>query len=106
MNTYTVCFFGHREIDDFLYAEEKIYELVSNLIRTKEYVEFLVGRNGDFDQIVSSVIHKAKRNIFDANSSLTLVLPYLTAEYTDNEKSFGEYYDTVEITDTSDTHAI
>lgn len=31
------------------------------------------------------------------NSSLVLVLPYMTAEYRNNEQSFHEYYDEIEI---------
>lgn len=58
---------------------------------------FLVGRDGDFDQIVSSTILRVKKHVFDANSSLIWVLPYETAEYRNNIASFGEYYDEVEI---------
>jgi len=97
MDIFTVCFFGHREIDNFKLVEEKVYEIVGNLIRSKEYVDFLVGRNGEFDQIVSSCVIRAKRNIFDANSSLVLILPYPTADYLNNEKYYDDYYDSIEI---------
>ena len=63
----------------------------------KEYVEFLVGRDGEFDQLVSSTIRRCKRNTRDDNSALVLVLPYATAEYRNNEQSFHEYYDEIEI---------
>ena len=63
----------------------------------KEYVEFLVGRNGEFDQLVSSTVRRVKRNFRDDNSALVLVLPYLTAEYENNHQSFHEYYDEIEI---------
>ena len=45
MDTYTVCFFGHREIDNPLEVEEQLYDIVLHLLESKEYVEFLVGRN-------------------------------------------------------------
>ena len=51
------------------------FESISN-----EYIEFLVGRDGEFDQLVSSTIRRCKRTIRDDNSSLVLVLPYMTAE--------------------------
>ncbi len=40
------------------------------------HVEFLVGRNGEFDQLVSSTVRRVKRNFRDDNSALVLVLPY------------------------------
>ena len=104
MDMFTVCFFGHREIENFTFVEDKIYELVGNLIRTKEYVDFIVGRNGEFDQIVSSCVIRAKKNIFEANSSLVLVLPYPTADYLNNVGYYKDYYDEIEIVDDNDTH--
>ena len=97
MDTYTVCFFGHREIDNPLEVEEQLYDIVLHLLESKEYVEFLVGRNGEFDQLVSSTVRRVKRNFRDDNSALVLVLPYLSAEYEKNEEAFQEYYDEVEI---------
>ena len=90
MDTYTVCFFGHREIDNPLEVEEQLYDIVLHLLESKEYVEFLVGRNGEFDQLVSSTVRRVKRNFRDDNSALMLVLPYLTAEYENNHQSFHE----------------
>jgi len=60
-------------------------------------VDFLVGRNGEFDQFVSSAVRRANNDIDNANSSLILVLPYMTAEYANNKESFEKYYDEVEI---------
>lgn len=97
VDTYTVCFFGHREIDNPLEVEEQLYDIVLHLLESKEYVEFLVGRNGEFDQLVSSTVRRVKRNYRDDNSALMLVLPYLTAEYENNHQSFHEYYDEIEI---------
>ena len=37
------------------------------------------------------------RSVRDDNSALVLVLPYATAEYLNNEQSFHEYYDEIEI---------
>ena len=51
LNTYTVSFFGHRQIERPFEAEERLEKIIRELIRSKEYVEFLVGRNGEFDQM-------------------------------------------------------
>lgn len=104
-DVYTVSFFGHREVYDFFTIEKHIEKIVYELISDKKYVEFLVGRNGGFDQLVSSVIHKVKRTYGGDNCAHILVLPYATAEFRDNEDSFNEYYDRVEIFEKSDnTH--
>ncbi len=73
---FTVSFFGHRQIDEARQVVEQLDELVRRFIREKEYVDFLVGRNGEFDQYAASAVRLAKKDIDDANSSLILVLPY------------------------------
>lgn len=97
MNQYTVSFFGHRQIDNVFTIEERLETMIRELLLSKEYVEFLIGRDGEFDQLVASAVRRCKRAIRDDNSSLVLVLPYATAEYLNNEQSFHEYYDAVEI---------
>ena len=101
MNAYTVSFFGHRCIENALDVERRLEQLIKTLLRNKEYVEFLVGRDGEFDQTVSSVIRRCKRTVRDDNSAHVWVLPYPTAEYRDNEESFWEYYDEIEVCSTS-----
>lgn len=97
MDTYTVSFFGHRRIDDPLTIERKLDALIRRLLLEKPYVEFLVGRDGDFDQLVSSAIHRAKRTVRSDNSSHVWVLPYATAEYRNHPEDYHAYYDEVEI---------
>lgn len=105
MNLYTVSFFGHRQIDNVFVIEQLMETIIWELLITKEYVEFLVGRDGEFDQLVSSTVRRCKRAIRDDNCALVLVLPYATAEYRNNEQSFHEYYDEVEIcTESTEKH--
>ena len=101
LSVFTVCFFGHRRIEDFRLAEERTEALIRRLILEKEYVEFLVGREGEYDQIVSSAIRRVKREVFAENSSLVWVLPYQKAELTRNLPSFESYYDEIEICEAS-----
>ena len=101
MTTYTVSFFGHRYIDNPFLIEKALEKIICSLLRSKEYVEFLVGRDGEFDQTVSSVIRRCKRDVRDDNSSHVWVLPYPTAEFRDNEDAFRDYYDEIEICETS-----
>lgn len=56
MEIYTVAFFGHHYIDYF----SRVESIVRDLLNSHEYVDFLIGRDGDFDQIVSSTILPAE----------------------------------------------
>ena len=89
MQTFTVSFFGHRQIEAPFQVEARLEKLVSRLLQQNEFVEF--------DQLVSSTIRRCKRNIRDDNSALVWVMPYPTAEYRDNENSFLDYYDEIEV---------
>ena len=97
MNIFTVSFFGHRYVDNPIPVDKALEGVIGSLLRSKEYVEFLVGRNGDFDHLTSAAIRRCKRTIRGDNSSHIWVLPYLTAEYRDNEDAFRNYYDEIEI---------
>ena len=71
LSVYTVCFFGHRVIDDFQVIEKKVEKIIDKILSEHEYVEFLIGREGDLDQIVSSAILRYKKETELANCSLT-----------------------------------
>ena len=58
-----------------------------------------MGRSGDFDQYASSAVLRTRKAMGDHNSSLTLVLPYPTAEYLNNQESFEDYYSYIEVSD-------
>ena len=58
---YTVAFFGHRYIDNITKVENLLEEQIRKLIDENEYVDFLVGRNGDFDQCVSSSVLRVRK---------------------------------------------
>jgi hypothetical protein len=97
MDTFTVSFFGHRQINEPLKVEQRLERIVRTLLIEKQYVELLVGRDGEYDKLVSSVIRRCKRTVRNDNSSLVWVLPYPTADFRDNEEAYREYYDEIEI---------
>ena len=101
MEIFTVSFFGHREIDNAVQVERNLEDKITELIRTKEYVEFLVGREGEFDILAASVVKRVKMQMDYGNCSLIWVLPYMKAEFRDNEKNYLEYYDDVEVCEQS-----
>ena len=89
---YRVSFIGHRQIDRFRFVEEQLDRIISDLISRKEYVEFFVGRNGDFDTIVASAVKRGQKAYGAANSSLILVIPYPVANMDCLEKFYDEIW--------------
>lgn len=105
MDIYTVSFFGHREVERAAEIESKLNKFLHDLITPKEYVEFLIGRDGEFDLLTASAIRRAVKRYGYGNTSIILVLPYMKAEYRDNEQSYLSYYDEVEIcSESSNAH--
>ena len=99
LDIFTVAFFGHRYIDNHIKLEGLLESEINKLICEKEYVDFLVGRNGEFDLCVSSSVIRVRKKCRDDNNSLVLMVPYTTAEYINNKESFLNYYTDVEISD-------
>ena len=98
----TVSLFGHRIIEDYNFVESKLYELLRIVMQNgNREIEFLLGRNGDFDLMAASVIRKLKKETGSENAFLTLVLPYETAELRNNTETFESYYDSIEICEAS-----
>lgn len=105
LNIYTVSFFGHRYVESGAEIERRLDKLLHELITQKTYVEFLIGRDGDFDLLASAAIKRAIRENGFGNTHFTLVLPYMKTEFRGNEKEYLDYYDEVEVcAESADAH--
>lgn len=93
MNIYRVAFFGHRRIYNIREIEEKLVPILNELILTKEYVEFYIGRNGDFDEFVASVIKRVQKQLDRDNNVMILTLPYTVKDI----EYYADYYDEIVI---------
>jgi len=91
MNIFTVSLFGHRKIEDLTQLNYQLFQIIKELIQTKRYVSFLIGRNGEFDEYAASVIKRVQKDIGRENNDITLVLPYKIADLEYYEK----YYDSI-----------
>ena len=66
------------------------------LLRWKRtFLRLNVGRDGDFDQIATSAVLKAKHSYAEHRCDITWVMPYSKSEYTKNAEDFDKYYDYV-----------
>lgn len=101
LNTLTVSFFGHRCIENVFEVEDRVEHVLKDLIQNNDYVEVLVGRNGEFDLLVATVVNKLKKRNERENLSLVWVQPYAESEYLKNADSFDKYYDSVEVCEKS-----
>ncbi len=101
LEVFTVSLFGHRDISYCDLKETELTEIITELLKKKEYVNFLVGRNGEFNITVSSIIKDLKKDLYSFKSELTLVLPYKNSEFRRNEQAFYGYYDNIEICEAS-----
>ena len=61
--------------------------------KDKEYVEFLVGRNGDFDRMAASAVRSAKVELDYGNSELV----YVAEKQPKNIAELESYYDRAEV---------
>lgn len=88
LEAYSVMFAGHRYIENYAEIEGRLYQIISDFMRKKDYIEFYVGDQGEFDQMATICIRRAKKNVRNDNSSLNLVLPYSRANMGFVEKNF------------------
>ena len=88
MKIFTCAFFGHRDFNDHIICEPKLMKLLNDILSKHEFTEFLVGRNGEFDRFAASLVHRIKGD----NCSMTLVLPYITVDFSENQQAFENYH--------------
>ena len=75
--------------------EARLLPILKEILRQNEYVEFYLGRSGEFDELAARLIRIARRAMGEENSAMILVLPYPVkdAEY------YRDYYNEVMIPD-------
>lgn len=95
MEIFTVALFGHRDIRNLRLLDKRLLQIIRELIKSKPYVAFLIGRNGEFDEYAASVIKYAQKEVGKENNDMTLVLPYIVA----NMEYYEKYYDSIIIPD-------
>ncbi len=94
---YRVAFIGHRYMENFLFeTEERMKKILCDLLDKKEFVEFYIGRNGDFDVYAASVIKRVQRDYSPWRSALILVCPYDMKDMEYYEKYYDEVFCPVE----------
>ena len=68
MEIYRIAFIGHRRICGQYSLENEIEMIAREKLCEKEYIEFYVERNGDFDISVASAVKKTQKAVGYHNS--------------------------------------
>ena len=97
MNIYTVSLFGHRSLLNPLSAEANLEREVYKILKSHSYVNFLIGRTGEFDLMAALTIRRVMKTYSRINGILTLVLPYQNSSVENHKDSFLNLYDEIEI---------
>ena len=90
---YKIALFGHRDFSAHNVVERKLYPILCELVKTKPFIEVLLGRNGEFDIFAASLFKRVQNALGKENSAITLVLPYKHKDI----QYFEEYYDSIVI---------
>lgn len=61
MDIFRVSFIGHRVVDEFRQVEEELDEVIELLHRKYGFVEYNVGRNGEFDDLAAQAVRRFRR---------------------------------------------
>lgn len=90
MDIFRVSFIGHRVVDEYRQVEEELDEVIELLHRKYGFIDFNVGRNGEFDDLATQAVRRFRRE-WEEWCELTLVEPYPVA----NLDIIGKSYDNV-----------
>ena len=61
MDIFRVSFIGHRVVDEYRQVEEELDEVIELLHRKYGFIEFNVGRNGEFDDLATQAVRRFRR---------------------------------------------
>ena len=97
MGAFTVAFFGHKYIEDPGNLEKCLEEQILRLLSKKSHVKFLVGRDGDFDQLAAEAVYRVRLKHGIGNGDLVMVAPNLTPKYINRIDTPERFYAAIEI---------
>ena len=87
LDIFRVSFIGHRVVDEYRQVEEELDEVIELLHRKYGFIDFNVGRNGEFDDLATQAVRRFRRE-WEEWCELTLVEPYPVANLDIIEKSY------------------
>ena len=81
----TCCFFGHREINETDELKSELYEIIEDLITSKNVDTFLFGSKNMFDDLCYEIVTQIKEN----RPNIKRI--YVRAEYPDINEQYEKF---------------
>ena len=79
MDIFRVSFIGHRVVGEYRQVEEELDEVIELLHRKYGFIDFNVGRNGEFDDLATQAVRRFRREWRGgANLRLSNHIPWRT----------------------------
>lgn len=97
MNAFTVTFLGHKNTKETAELNKYLEQNIHRLLARKKYVQFLVGRDSEFDRIASAAVRRVRKDYRDDNSLLTLVVPDIESKYLADVEDEKNLYNDIEV---------
>lgn len=97
MDVFTVAFFGHKKIEESVDLEKCLDEQILRLLARKRRALFLVGCDGDFDQLVAKSVHRVRTKYQVDNCDLVMIIPDLSPKYMHRIDNPEYFYAAVEV---------
>ena len=91
MRGYLVSLFGHREVEKISDFETRLENTLLRIISQYDFVTFLIGRNGDFDEYAASVIKRVQKSAGKEKCDIVLVMAYPVSDI----EYYEDYYDDI-----------
>lgn len=95
MEPYKIALFGSRRIENSISLGEDLKTLFRFWFSKESYLQFYIGRNGDFDILAASIIQQIRKEYEHVLCELILILPYTVKDM----EYYVEYYDQIIIPD-------
>ena len=100
MSEKSCCFCGHRFV--FQNINDKVREIITDLVENKGVTVFYTGHMGDFDELCESIVRNLKS--CHRNIKIYWVIPYYMKRINANKEQYSILFDEIISPDFGDVH--
>ena len=100
MSEKSCCFCGHRFV--FQNINDKVREIITDLLENKGVTVFYTGHMGDFDELCESIVRNLKS--CHRNIKIYWVIPYYMKRINANKEQYSILFDEIISPDFGDVH--
>lgn len=97
LESHQIAFIGELDTDDYVEVEFWIEKFIIKQLKNHEHVTLIVGRQNDFDALVSIAIRRAKKQVPDCKCTHLLYLSHSDPIITYEPRIYESFFDMVEV---------